>query len=108
MSSRRSNRKKTACRSLRLQHSFGTRGNSGRDGADSDVNFLWCQEKRVQDIVVRLRGSSDPDKVPDKIGAGGADRRNVVGDLWKLGPIETAGGRRTAREARSHRLRTQE
>jgi hypothetical protein len=53
------NRKKTACQRLRLKHKFGTRGNSGRDGADSDANALWCQEKRLQDIVVRLRGSSD-------------------------------------------------
>src|SRR6266550_258680 len=54
----RSYRKKTACQRLRLQHSFGTRGNSGRDGADSDANALWCQEKRLQDIVVRLQVSS--------------------------------------------------
>jgi hypothetical protein len=54
----RSNRKKPACQRLQLQHSFGTRGNSGRDGADSDANALWCQEKRIQDIVVRLRVSS--------------------------------------------------
>ena len=54
----RSNRKKTACQRLRLQHSLGARGNSRRDGADSDANALWCQEKRLQDIVVRLRWSS--------------------------------------------------
>ena len=42
--------------------------------------------------MVRLRGSSDPDKVPDKVGAGGADRRIVTGDLWKLGPIEEPAG----------------
>ena len=29
---------------------------SKRDGGDCAVSDLWCQEKRLQDIVVRLRG----------------------------------------------------
>ena len=52
--------------------------------------------------MVRLRGSSDPDKVPDKVGAG---RRIVTGDSWKLGPIEAAGGRGSARKSRGCWLR---
>jgi hypothetical protein len=84
----RSDLKKIACQRLRLQHLFGTRGNSGRDGADSDWNALWCQEKRLQDIVVRLRG-----------------RRIVTGNLWKLGAIERAGGRGPARQSRGCCLR---
>ena len=55
--------------------------------------------------MVRLRGSSDPDKVPDKVGAGGADRRIVTADLGKIGPIETADGRGPARKSRGHWLR---
>jgi hypothetical protein len=54
--------------------------------------------------VVRLRGSSDPDKVPDKIGAGGTDRRIVTADLWKIGSIETAAGRGPARNSRDLRV----
>jgi hypothetical protein len=32
----------------------GTRGNSAHDGAHCASRSLWCQEKRLQDIVVRL------------------------------------------------------
>jgi hypothetical protein len=35
-------------------HGQGTRGNSTSDGAHSGLNRLVCQEKTIQDIVVRL------------------------------------------------------
>jgi hypothetical protein len=53
----RSNRKKGAFQRSRLAHSSGTRGNSASVGADSAVRELWCQEKRLQGIVVRLQGT---------------------------------------------------
>ena len=67
----------------------GRAGTAGRDGADSDANLLWCQEKRLQDIVVRLRGV-------------------VTGELRLVEdrPIETAGGGRgTARKSSGYCLR---
>jgi hypothetical protein len=39
----------------RVQRSTGPRGNSASDGADCGARGLWCQEKRVQGIVVWLR-----------------------------------------------------
>jgi hypothetical protein len=50
------NRKKAALERSRQTFSSGTRGNSANDGADCGARGLWCQEKRLQDIVVRLRG----------------------------------------------------
>src|SRR5882724_12701548 len=43
--------------STQIQSSTGPRGNEATDGANSGARELWCQEKRLQDIVVRLRGS---------------------------------------------------
>src|SRR6266436_2040978 len=42
---------------MKIQSSAGPRGNQATDGANSGARELWCQEKRLQDIVVRLRGS---------------------------------------------------
>ena len=39
----------------RCNSSWGARERE-RDGADSAAIPLWCQAKRLQDIVVRLRG----------------------------------------------------
>jgi hypothetical protein len=51
-----SNRKRAAFGRAQRATSSGTRGNSANDGADCAARELWCQEKRLQDIVVRLRG----------------------------------------------------
>jgi len=53
------NRKKAALETAQRATSSGTRGNSANDGADCGARGLWCQEKRLQDIVVRLRGAKN-------------------------------------------------
>jgi len=35
------------------------RAQAQRDGGDCAATSLWCQEERLQDIVVRLRRSGD-------------------------------------------------
>ena len=51
---RASERKKVRGREDRGSASDGTRGDSAHDGADSAARRLWCQAKRLQDIVVRF------------------------------------------------------
>jgi len=57
----RSNTRRPAVKRPLLQHLLGTRGNNATDGADSAARKLWCQAKRLQDIVVRLRGCGKPE-----------------------------------------------
>jgi hypothetical protein len=56
---------------FKIQRSSGPRGNQATDGADSGARELWCQEKRLQDIVVRLRGTKgfiwEADKVTGQV-----------------------------------------
>ena len=60
-------------------------------GRNCAVSDLWCQEKRLQDIVVRLLGWG-----------------LRTGDLWKIGPFETASERGSARKSRGPFLRIQD
>jgi hypothetical protein len=53
-----------------LRHWFGTRGNSASVGADSAARELWCQEKRLQGIVVRLQGHGRPNLRVARCGGG--------------------------------------
>ena len=69
------------------------RAQAQRDGGDCAATSLWCQEERLQDIVVRLRRSGDW-QIP-------------TADLGKTGQANQATGAdwRGNRENRSYVLR---